>query len=702
MSPLSDDRAAELRSLFFESAEELLLTLNEHALKLEKSPEDTENLRAMRRVVHTLKGDAAACGYREMSESAHAFEDVLMAEDSVERKAVAEVAFIACDLFSAMLNAYRRRKRTPSTLALHKRLAKLNTATKEKPAGKSRARTVKRPAGSNPVQWSEYELRVVEHARSNEQPVYGVRLGLDRGCAMVEAALHMVNAALARCGTLLSFRPDSAQELAESRQIIAILASNQAPERLQSQLLIPGVIGQLDTHILHQPAPTSPAKTQATTDAGPAQPETPAGVEHTLRVDAERIDNVLNQLGELILGRSMLQQAVQEFAERFPRDPMRSRLTDALAFQSRVLNELQRSVMMIRMVPVEQLFRRFPRLVRDAARQCGRDVDLVLGGQDTDLDKSILDALAEPIGHLIRNAISHGLESAEDRRQAGKPERGMLRLDAYHQGNQVVLEISDDGRGIDIEKIRRKAVARGLVTAEDASQLSQDEIYKFIFMPGFTTAEVVTEISGRGVGLDVVQNTIERLKGTVSLESTAGKGTTFRLRLPLTLAIIKAVLFRVENRLYAVPLNTVGEMTRACESDVHRVEGKEVVQIRKEVLPLVRLGRPAPAEAEADESRFFVLVVRLGAERHGLVVDEITGQEELVIKAVDNHLVTSDLISGASILGNGRVVLVLNLLAVLERARQAKGPQGNTGWGLLLPTSEVRKAAAGLGAEKIQ
>jgi len=544
-------------------------------------------------------------------------------------------------------------------------------------------------------------LRVVEQARSGEQPVYGLRLNLDRGCAMAEAALHMVNAALARCGTLLSFRPDSGRELAESRQIIAILSSNQTPERLRSQLLIPGVIAQLEAQILYQPAPDSSAKTQAA-DAGAAQPETSVGVEHTLRVDAERIDNVLNQLGELILGRSMLQQAVQEFAERFPRDPIRSRLNDALAFQTRVLNELQRSVMMIRMVPVEQLFRRFPRLVRDASRQCSRDVDLVLAGQDTDLDKSILDALAEPISHLIRNAISHGLESTEERRLAGKPERGTLRLDAYHHGSQVVLEISDDGRGIDVEKIRKKAVARSLATAEDASRLSEDEIYKFIFLPGFTTAEVVTEISGRGVGLDVVQNTIERLKGTVSLESTAGKGTTFRLRLPLTLAIIKAVLFRVENRLYAVPLNTVGEMTRASESDVHRVEGKEVVQIRKEILPLVRLGRPARAEAGGDKSRFFILVVRLGGERQGLVVDEITGQEELVIKAVDNRLVTSDLISGASILGNGQVVLVLNLLAVLERARQAKGRQGNAGWGLLLPTAEVRKAAAGLGAEKIQ
>jgi two-component system chemotaxis sensor kinase CheA len=360
--------------------------------------------------------------------------------------------------------------------------------------------------------------------------------------------------------------------------------------------------------------------------------------------------------------------------------------------------------MKIRMVPVEQLFRRFPRLVRDTAKQCGRNVELILAGQDTDLDKSILDALAEPMGHLIRNAISHGLESAEERRLAGKPERGVLRLDAYHQGNQVVLEISDDGRGLDLEKIRQRAVHQRLVSEEAASRLSESEIYKLIFLPGFTTAETVSEISGRGVGLDVVQNTIERLKGTVSVESAPGKGATFRLRLPLTLAIIKAVLFRVENRLYAVPLNTVGEMTRASETDVHRVDGREVIQVRKDVLPLVRLGRPPQDSPDSKHVRFFLLVVKLGGEKRALVVDEITGQEELVIKAVDSHLVTSDLISGASILGDGRVVLVLNLLAVLERARHTKPEDSGAGWGLLLPTAEIQRFRAGAssGSEKVQ
>jgi two-component system chemotaxis sensor kinase CheA len=353
-----------------------------------------------------------------------------------------------------------------------------------------------------------------------------------------------------------------------------------------------------------------------------------------------------------------------------------------------VLSDLQRSVMKIRMVPVENLFRRFPRLVRDTARACDRNVELVLAGQETDLDKGILDALAEPVSHLVRNAISHGFESAEERRRAGKPEQGTLRLAAYHQGNQVVIELSDDGRGIDSSAIRNKAVAQGLVNSDEAQKMTETELLKLIFLPGFSTAQQVTEISGRGVGLDVVQNVLQRLKGSVGVESIPGHGTTFRLRLPLTLAIIKAILFRVEERLYAVPLNAVAEMTRIHQSEVHLVDGHEVVQLRKEVLTLVRLGRPA---ASGGGSKLFVLVVSHAGQKLGLVVDELAGQEELVIKALDTNLLSSELISGVSILGDGRVVLILNLAAVSERRGRVRNELGSAPWGLLLPAAEARQ-----------
>src|SRR6202035_1841146 len=306
----------------------------------------------------------------------------------------------------------------------------------------------------------------------------------------------------------------------------------------------------------------APPEVAADAPAGSATAEAAASPilqENILRVDAGRIDNVLNLVGELIIGKSMLQQALSEFSKRFPKEPLRGKFADAMAFQARVLNDLQRSVMKIRMVPVEQLFRRFPRMARDVARQCGRDVELVVSGQDTDLDKGILDAIAEPLTHMVRNAVSHGIESPEERQRLGKPAQGRVRLNAYHEGNQVIVEISDDGRGMDVAKIRLKAVKLGLLQPEEAERLSEAEILDIIFRPGFSTAEQVTEVSGRGVGMDVVQSVLHRLKGTVGVQTQLGQGTTFRLKLPLTLAIIQALLFWVEQRLYAIPLNAVVE-----------------------------------------------------------------------------------------------------------------------------------------------
>jgi two-component system, chemotaxis family, sensor kinase CheA len=351
------------------------------------------------------------------------------------------------------------------------------------------------------------------------------------------------------------------------------------------------------------------------------------------------------------------------------------------------LNDLQRSVMKIRMVPVEQLFRRFPRMVRDVAKQCGREVELTVSGQDTDLDKGLLDAIAEPLTHLVRNAVSHGIENPEDRVNNGKPAQGKLHLNAYHQGNQVIVEVTDDGRGIDAQKVRTKAIQQGLVASDDASRLTEAQIFELVFLPGFSTADQITEVSGRGVGLDVVQSVLQRLKGSVEIETRPGQGTTFRLKLPLTLAIIKALLFRVEQRLYAVPLNAVAEITRAKESDLHQVERREVLQLRNRALPAVRLGRRPDTD---DLSRkIFVLVISFGERKMGMIVDALEGEEELVIKALDDRTVETDLVSGASILGDGRVVLILNLASVLERSnRECLQNAGQVSSGLLLTQAD--------------
>jgi len=317
------------------------------------------------------------------------------------------------------------------------------------------------------------------------------------------------------------------------------------------------------------------------------------------------------------------------------------------------------------MVPVEQVFRRLPRVVRDTAKELGREVDLVIEGEDTDLDKSILDALAEPMMHLLRNAIDHGIEPPDDRKAAGKPVEGTIRLNAYHQGNQVVIEVGDDGRGIDIPKLVGKAVDRGIVTAEQAQKLSETEALDLIFHAGLSTASKITKVSGRGVGMDIVRTVMDRLKGTVVVRSVPGEGTTFRLKVPLTLAIIKALLFRVSERMYAVPLGNVVEILRASSSDIHVIDEQEVIRIREQVIPLIRLSSMHGDHQR--RSKMFVIVAAVGERKAGLVVERLIGEQELVIKALDESMVNSQLASGASILGDGRVVLILSIADVLEK-----------------------------------
>lgn len=668
MTQFPDDRGAEMRELFFETTQELLQTLNEDALRLEKAPQDKEVVRSIRRTVHTLKGDAAACGFRELSDLAHMMEDALAVESISASVSLAELAFTAADVFGAMLVAYRQQVPVPDCTPLKKMvqaLAKSDIEAKPLPA----------PSG-HAVGWTEYELRTAETARAEGSKVYHVTAQVDPLCAMPIAARQLIVNALESLAEVLGTRPDPGIA-AQAKVLELLVASTHSEAEIIAKCQIPTVIAraecyevvdfltkaEVETHSETRSAAEKEQETASTdTTAGAIQAKHTS--ETVLRVDAERIDNVLNLVGELIIAKSMMQQAMFEFARRFPKDALRSRFSDAMGFQSRVLSDLQRSVMKIRMVPVEQLFRRFPRMVRDAAKKCNKQVQLVLSGKDTDLDKGLLDAIAEPLTHIVRNAISHGIEDPQDRHAAGKPLVGTIRLEAYHQANQLIVEVSDDGAGIDHNKLKAKALKVDLINNEEAERMTPAEALDLIFRPGFSTAEEITEISGRGVGLDVVRSVLHRLKGTVELETQLGHGTKFRLKLPLTLAIIKALLFRIEHRLYAIPLNSVAEIARAKGSEIHRVDTTEVLQLRNQVLPLARLGERRSDDGSA---RFFVLVTTFGERKLGLVVDALEGEEELVIKALDDQTVATDLVSGASILGDGRVVLIMNLAAVMER-----------------------------------
>jgi two-component system chemotaxis sensor kinase CheA len=711
----SDERATELRDLFFESAQELLQALNDEGLELERRPHDAEIIRDIRRTVHTLKGDSAACGFKELSELAHEMEDALTPElaQSISNGNLVELVLNAADSFDSLLTAYRTNGTLPATDHVRSMIQRLTEKPKPQDDGVLQV----------DFRWSEYEQLLIEKGGSTGAKLYNIAVEVDAQCPMRMAALQLLKNVFQGLGTLIAVQPEG-DMLPENVAIIkAVLASFQPIETIDKKIQVPSITRRslLEEYLrpgdsrekvvsratsvakasprveapIPKPAPPKPpvesvkaeppkpridphslpammpveepeTDTQNDSSAPASQSITP---ENLLRVDADRIDTVLNLVGELIINKSMLNQTLSDFGKLHAKDPLRAKFADAMAFQAQILNELQRSVMKIRMVPVEQLFRRFPRIVRDVARASGKECELLISGQNTDLDKSILDALAEPLMHLVRNAVDHGIETPAARAAAGKSAKGTLKLHAYYQGNQVVIELSDDGNGIDRERVIEKAIEKDIISEKEAEKLTESEALNLIFRPGLSTSEHVTEISGRGMGMDIVESVLRRLKGSVGIQTEAGRGTTFQLRVPLTLAIMQALLFRAANRLYAVPLGSVVEIARTTSDRIHIVDHHEVLQLREQIVTLVRLDRLENKRrpATAGRNKMFVIVVQLGERRFGLVVDRLEGEEELVIKALEDNLVATDLVSGASILGDGTVVLILNVAAVVER-----------------------------------
>jgi two-component system chemotaxis sensor kinase CheA len=683
-----EDRGGELRALFFESANELLQSLNDAGLELESRPADEEVIRRVRRAVHTLKGDSAACGFNKLSELAHELEDVLTPHIAQARGAdLAELVLTAADSFGAMLAAYERKAEPPALEALHTMIRKLL----DEPASPdgAGAATPQLPAQ---FAWTEYEQLMISEAVHRGETVYNVALRIDPKSLMRAAAFQLIRNVLHGSGTVIALRPEDNVAAANVEIVEAALASSQAEERLLQRCRIPSIVSDVrleraataqtpEHELLGDLLEAQAARFVAGAADGGAAANTGvsgsaanAVAESTLRVDAARIDAVMNLVGELIIGKSMLNRTLTEFDKKHARDPLRAKLADAMAFQARILDELHKCVLKIRMVPVEQLFRRFPRVVRDVAKQCGKDVALELSGQNTDLDKGILDALSEPLMHLVRNSVDHGIEPAGERLTAGKPARGTVSLNAYHQGTQVVIEVRDDGRGIHPAHLRTRAVEKGILKLEEAKRLTDQESLNLIFESGFSTASEVTEVSGRGIGMDVVRTVLDRLKGTVHVSSQGGRGTTIQLRAPLTLASIQTLLFRVGGRLFAVPLSSVVEITRVTDPEIHRVDQREVLRLRDQILTLVRLdhlSRLRSIDTQPVRKKHFVIVIGAAERRFGLLVDSMVGEEELVIKALPAEIVSSDLVSGASILGDGTVVLILNVPAIVSRLSRA-------------------------------
>ncbi|HME12292.1 MAG TPA: chemotaxis protein CheA [Candidatus Acidoferrum sp.] len=688
MNYLPEDRNAELRAFFFETAAEILQSLNEAGLELEARPTDEEVLRRVRRAVHTLKGDSAACGFTLISEFAHELEDILTLQIAqVQGQRLAEVVLTAADAFDALLRAYKHQTPPPPLDSLRAIIRDLSGAPT--PAADAAPQTADTFAT---FAWTEYEQLMIAEAVHCGESVYNIALRVDPASPMRAAAFQLIRNVLHSIGTVIALRPEDNVAAANVDVVEAAIATQQPEGNIAARCKIPAIVSAV--HIVRASAVDSPehelltdlleaqhrADSAATSEApsadsaalsAAASPAVAAASDSSLRVDAARIDSVMNLVGELIIGKSMLHRALSEIDARHARDPVRAKLAEAVSFQSRVLEELHKCVLKIRMVPVEQLFRRFPRVVRDVAKQCGKDVALEISGQNTDLDKGILDALGEPLMHLVRNAVDHGIEPADARVAAGKPARGTIHLKAYHQGTQVVIEVRDDGQGIEVSRVRSRALQSGFLTPEEAERLTEQDAFNLIFESGFSTAAEITSVSGRGVGMDVVRTVLDRLKGTVHVSSQPGRGTTIQLRAPLTLASIQTLLFRIGGRLFAIPLSSVVEITRVQERDISRVDRREVLRLREQILTLIRLDHLAKIHAVQapleKKKNTFVIVIGAAEKRFGLVVDSLVGEEELVIKALPTEIISSDLVSGASILGDGTVVLILNVPAVLSR-----------------------------------
>ena len=616
---------------------------------------------------------------------------------------------------------------------------------------------------------TEYERLAAADAEARGLTLYLLRAEVDPRCRMVGAGAFLLLRHLQGAGEILRSEPPLEGPVPDGCAAFTLLmASALSGESLERRCLLPGIVaaarafpfsagdqgpgaggpGTIDDHRLRIVDGGAEETSAPGPDAAIVNPQSsivnrqseaggagPAAVApSTILVDTRRVDRVMNQVGELVIARSMFQQAVADLQARFPKADFPAGFREAQRLMDRSLADLQKGVMKIRMVPIDRVFRRLPRLVRDLADASGgaKAVRLVLEGRSTELDKGIVDALGEPLVHLIRNAVDHGIEPAAVRQAAGKLAVGSVRVAARAEGSQIVIEVEDDGRGIDPAAIRRTAVAQGLVQAEAADALADAQALDLIFLPRFTTAARVTDTSGRGIGMDAVRVSLEGVKGQIHVASHVGRGATFTLRVPLTLAIIRALRFRVAGRLYALPLSTIAEITRVDPAALRTVDGHEVLRLRDRVISLVRLqdaldlapidecrgpsvecgpGHPAvPAplpqidnrKSSIDDSRppapgphpsanghdrLYVLVVALAEQRIGLVVDGLQGEGELVIKALESDWVSQAPIAGGAILGDGRVVLILDPAALIQRAlARASAERG------------MRDAGSGMGA----
>ncbi|MGQ9674946.1 MAG: chemotaxis protein CheW [Chloroflexota bacterium] len=685
------DATPEDLRVFLEEAYEQLQLLDTDLVALEKTGPQPELVQEVFRVAHTLKGSSASIGHTRMAELTHAMESAL---DGVRQGVIAVTAELT-DLLLESLDALRLLTDEVATLtvsdidisALGSRLLNL--------AGEGRA-----SRGSEDVLEGRLSARQSECLYDHQamgSNVYRVTVELDAAAALPGVRCLQILLELSALAEVIHSTPEQTELESgkESYRLEALCATKVDADALQSALS--SIIDVVRVRVTPYEPEDGGAEDERVIDRGPqaiglsvdrritnlgrgARGQSPEELQcltarsaqqsKTVRIDVERLDNLMNLVGELVLDNTRLAQIANQLRLSHSDEGLVERLGELSSHLTRLTDELQQEVMKSRMQPVESVFAKFPRMVRNLARKADKQVELIVQGQETEVDRSVIEEIGDPLIHLLRNAVDHGIETAEERRARGKPPQGTIRLSAFHQENHIVLTVEDDGRGIDPNRIRVSAAEKGLLTAEAAERLNDREALELIFAPGFSTVDRVSEMSGRGVGMDIVRTNIEHLNGSVSVETVVGQGSKFTIKLPLTLAIVRSLLVSVSDAVYAIPLVFVTETTRLDTDQIRTVRTREAMQFRGQVLPLMRLRDlfSISPNGRGDVERAYVVVIKHAGRQVGLVVDRLIGEQEVVIKSLSRLMGDVKGISGAAILGDGRVGLIIDASALVQVA----------------------------------
>lgn len=684
--------------IFVEETKEHLQSLNDNLLVLEKEPENKDTINEIFRAAHSLKGMAGTMGYTRMQKLTHKMEDAFSEIRNDKMKVTSDLVdtlFQCLDALETYLDNIVNSQdegtddNAPIIKLLEDFLAgeggQAPAAPAKEPAKEPSAKESQPAAAGNgsdastdsfaDVKYADFELHAMEEAHEKGLKVYGIAVHVDHGCILKAARAFLVLKAVEEFGELMKSIP-SAQDIEDERFDfdfkLFVISEHPVDKIVAAVKNVSEIRGAYGEEINITPsekkdekaAGQKDAKSAAAAAGKTAQSKTTSKpvVNRSVRVDIDKLDVLMNLVSELIIAKNGLVAAKSAGQSASNSQTF----NEQIEYLERVTTSLHESVMNVRMVPIETVVSRFPRMIRDLSKKLDKKMELYMTGEDTELDRTVIDEIGDPLMHLLRNSADHGLESSEVRQKLGKPEVGSIFLDAYQDGNNVVIEVRDDGSGIDVDKVRNKAIDRGMITPEQAETMTDKEIIQILFKPSFSTSDKITDVSGRGVGLDVVKSKIESLGGDVDCHSVRGEGSTFTIRLPLTLAIIQALMVKLGDEQYAISLGSVQTVEDIPVEDVKYVQGKQVITLRDTVIPLIRLGDLLDVpNQQPDGESLTVVIIKKGDRLAGLVVDCLIGQMEIVIKSLGKYININKMISGATILGDGEIALIIDANAIL-------------------------------------